>query len=169
MELTEAKERAVEDGTVRVTKFRGTLKSVIRGVALLVAIGFVTVWLTQLSHWATAPASVVTTPAVKQQHVVTQQPAANHCLGAGESKAIGEQWVAINPDFRCHIIFEVASGTVLLGEPNNFVEVSPGDRVGNVLRSKGVRVIYAKAKSGTIRLNYMLHRHGCVEDGWTCR
>lgn len=170
MNLEEAQDQANEQGTERIEKFRTTVKRFIKGIALLCVLILAAYWLVSFAQWVNTP-SVATAPAsvVRQQHVVTQQPAANPCTGAGESKVIGTSWVAINPDFRCHIIIEVAAGTALLGESNNYVEVSSGDSLGNVLRSKGVRIIYAKAKSGTIRLNYMLHRHGCVEDGWTCK
>lgn len=93
----------------------------------------------------------------------------SRCPGNGESRTIGpDEWIQVNPGFRCHIIYEVVGAEVLLGEPDNYLKAAPGEKVGNVLRSRGIRVTSFKTTGGYGRLNYMLHPHGCKEQGWDC-
>lgn len=91
------------------------------------------------------------------------------CPGNGETKTVGSEWVEINPGYRCAVVFNTTSGVALLGEPSNFVEDAPGRQVGNVMRDKGIRVIFAKAKTGQARVNYMLCPHGTTSPTrWGC-
>lgn len=90
------------------------------------------------------------------------------CTGNGERAAVGPDWVTVNPGFKCHIIFEVVGAKMLLGEPGNYVEASPGSNIGNVLKSRGIRVISVKATTGSGYLNYKLYPQGCMERGWDC-
>lgn len=93
--------------------------------------------------------------------------AAKTCPGAGESRVIGTEWEAVNPDFRCHIIFEVVGAEMDIGSPDNFISAKPGEKLGNILK-KGIRVTSARAKGSTGTLNFILYPHGCKENGWQC-
>lgn len=90
-------------------------------------------------------------------------PVAPRCPGTAQTKTVGSEWVEINPGFRCKIVFNTTKGVSLLGEPENYVEDAPGIQLGNVLKDKGVKVIYAKAKNTQARIEYMLcpHDRGC--------
>jgi hypothetical protein len=85
-----------------------------------------------------------------------------------ESKTVGSDWIVLNPGFKCHIILEVVGAEMLFGEPNNYIRAKPGEQLGNVTKSRGVRIIAVRTVEGVGRINYVLHPHGCVERGWYC-
>jgi hypothetical protein len=99
------------------------------------------------------------------------------CPRQGESLAVGTGWMTINDGHRCHAIVEAVGAELIIGDPSvncdpdrkrGCVSLKPGESLGNVLKKHGIRIIAVKTKSGTGRINYILHPHGCQERGWDC-
>ncbi len=100
---------------------------------------------------------------------VAEVPKPPQCPGNAETIVVRGEWVLINPGFRCAVVFNTTTGRALLGAPDNYVEDAPGLQVGNVMRERGIRVIYAKAQFGEARVNYMLCPHGSTSPNrWGC-
>ncbi len=111
-----------------------------------------------LPSWSSSPSTHVRTAATRRT-----VPATPHCLGNAKTVTVGSDWVEINPGFHCKIVFNTIAGVSLLGEPGKYVEDAPGLDLGNVMKDKGVKVVYAKAKTARARVEYMLcpHDRGC--------
>ena len=122
----------------------------------------------KLVEWWNTPSAPVQTALVPppERRVARVPP---QCPGTIETIVVGSKWVEINPGYRCAIVFDTKQGVALVGEPHNYVEDAPGIQTGNVMKSKGVRIIYARAKFEQARAKYVLCPYGTTTPGkMTC-
>ncbi len=121
-----------------------------------------------VARWNAPPATETTlvVPPVPERRVVRTAPT---CPGTIETVVVGSKWVEINPGYRCAVVFDTKQGVALVGEHHNYVEDAPGIQTGNVMKSKGVKVIYARAKFDQARVEYVLCPYGTTTPGkMTC-
>lgn len=161
--LQEAKSGAEKEGTERIEKFRAAIRRSVWIVGSVVMILLATYW---VGNWVNSPPQAVATlPPPTQPQISTPT-----CSAEGETKVISTEWVTINPGFQCGVVYEVAEGTVFIGEPSNHIEDSAGtEDMGNILKKKGIRIIAVRAKDGTATLNYKLCELGTATNWGTCR